>query len=77
LRSWRDGLIAGAGWLFDDIGEREEFLERMHDRAQAFVADPLRWRQISAVGTQLIRLHELDRQPVQQIMDEIVTLHPH
>jgi hypothetical protein len=65
-----------AAWLFDHIGEREEFLERMRIRAHDFVADPLRWRQISAVATELNRLHELDGRQVQQIMDEVVSSPP-
>jgi len=61
-------------WLFDHVDERSGFLERMHYRARAFVTDPLRWRQISAVAVQLGRQSELDRQQVEKIMDEIAAV---
>jgi len=57
--------------LYAHPGERNAFLERMQGRTQLFVAEPLRWRQISAVATRLVQLHELDERQVAQIMDEI------
>jgi len=63
-----------ASWLFDDVGERSRFLERMHERAQTFVTDPLRWCQISAVAMKLVRYLELDGQQVEKILDECIAL---
>lgn len=57
--------------LFVDPGECDDFLKEMRSRAQRFVSDPLRWRQISAVATRLDQLRELDQRQVGQIMDEI------
>jgi hypothetical protein len=40
-------------------------------RANRFVSEPLRWRQISAVAARLDQLPELDRRQVGQIKDQI------
>ena len=56
--------------LFTQPRERGAFLNEMRCRAYRFISEPLRWRQISAVATQLVKLRELDRRQVVQIMDE-------
>jgi len=57
--------------LFAQPGERKAFFKEMQWRAQSFVQDPLRWRQISAVASHLARLGELNRPQLEQIMAEI------
>lgn len=57
--------------LFAHPRDSDAFLQEMFSRAQRFVSEPLRWRQISAVAVQLARLGVLDRRQVAQIMDDV------
>ncbi len=57
--------------LFPHPDERRAFLKEMRCRTHRFISEPLRWRQISAVATRLGQVRELDRQQVEQIMDEV------
>jgi hypothetical protein len=60
--------------LFVHPRESDAFLKEMCSRAHLFVSEPLRWRQISAVATQLVRLHVLDWRQVGTIMDDVATV---
>ncbi len=57
--------------LFVHPRESDAFVKEMCGRAQLFVRDPLRRRQITAVAAQLARLRLLDRGQVAQIMDDV------
>ena len=56
--------------LFEDLLARETFLQDMKRRAERFVTEPLRRRQICAVAASLGGLRELDGRQVARIMDE-------
>jgi hypothetical protein len=51
-------------------GQCDAFLEEMQRRANRFISEPLRWRQIAAVAARLGQVRVLDRQQVEQIMAE-------
>ena len=57
--------------LFENAGHRSAFLNQMRCRTHYFVSDPMRWSQITAVALRLSQLRVLDRQQVEQIMNEI------
>ena len=57
--------------LFACPGECEAFFREMRAGRTASSASRVRWRQISAVATQLGRLRTLDQRQVGRIMDEI------
>jgi len=59
--------------LFAHPRDSDAFLNKMFIRAQVFISEPLRWRQISAVAVQLDRLRVLDQQQVGQIMADVAT----
>jgi hypothetical protein len=69
----RDYAVATelAGRLFAAEMDRVRFLAEMDRRTRAFVADPVRRRQIEAVAARLDRAGELNGDQVKRIMAEV------
>jgi hypothetical protein len=57
----RDYMVAmAAAWkFFPENRLRHAFLEKMEDRAHAFVREPLRWHQIQTLSAALLERHEM------------------
>jgi hypothetical protein len=69
----RDYAVATelAGRLFVGEADRGRFLAEMEGRANAFVTDPVRHRQIRAVAARLDRVGELNEDQVKRIVAEV------
>lgn len=61
----------GAVRMFPENRERHAFLDRMEDRARAFVREPLRWRQIQAVAEALLTRHKLSGTEAAEIIARV------
>jgi hypothetical protein len=63
--------FSGTVRMFSENRERHAFLDRMEDRARAFVREPLRWRQIQAVAEALLTRHKLSRTEAAELVARV------